>query len=299
MAQGGRRDEGLVALGTIFMGAGAPGEALERFREAQLVTPGLSGAVAGELRALVTLHRFAEGREAAARVAACPSAEPDTLLLAGRVFAETEALDAAAQLLARAHAAGAERADVQQGVGDLARAIGDHVAAVDAYRRAVALDPDLAAVRVQLASLLRAQGSLEEAEQELLTAMRAVPTYADGALALASLQRELGRPADAVSILVPILEGNPYHLDALASLGESLFLSGRAEDARFAFARVLRFDAEHPAAVYFDGVFIALRRDYEGAIARWAQVIELEPAGEFAHRARRDTRAAADAAKGR
>ena len=57
---------------------------------------------------------------------------------------------------------------------------------------------------------------------------------------------------------------------------------------------MLRFDAQHVGALYFEGVLHAEARHYEEALARWAQVVALEPAGDFARRARRDTRTAMD-----
>jgi cytochrome c-type biogenesis protein CcmH/NrfG len=80
----------------------------------------------------------------------------------------------------------------------------------------------------------------------------------------------------------------------LASLGESLFLSERREDARLAFARVLRFDPDHVGALYFEGVLLAEERQYEAAVDRWSSVIALEPTGDFARRARRDSKTALD-----
>ena len=57
---------------------------------------------------------------------------------------------------------------------------------------------------------------------------------------------------------------------------------------------MLRFDPEHVAALYFDGVLLAEARRFDAAVERWTSVIALEPAGEFARRARRDTRTAVD-----
>jgi tetratricopeptide (TPR) repeat protein len=116
----------------------------------------------------------------------------------------------------------------------------------------------------------------------------------DAALQLAALRRGQRRPAETVDLLVTVLHRDPWNLDALASLGESLFLCQRHEDARLAFARVLRFDPDHVAALYFEGVMLAEARRYDEALDRWARVGTLEPAGEFARRARRDTRTALD-----
>jgi lipoprotein NlpI len=57
---------------------------------------------------------------------------------------------------------------------------------------------------------------------------------------------------------------------------------------------VLRFDPDHVGALYFDGVLLAEARYFDAALDRWSNVIALEPAGDFARRARRDTRTALD-----
>ena len=111
---------------------------------------------------------------------------------------------------------------------------------------------------------------------------------------MAALRRTLRRAPDTVELLVTVLQRDPWNLDALASLGESLFLSERRDDARLAFARVLRFDADHVCALYFDGVLLAEARQFDAALDRWSNVIALEPAGDYARRARRDTRTAMD-----
>jgi lipoprotein NlpI len=91
-----------------------------------------------------------------------------------------------------------------------------------------------------------------------------------------------------------VLQRDPWNLDALASLGESLFLSGRRDDAAVAFARVLRFDPDQVGALYFEGVLLAEAKQFDLALDRWSNVIALEPSGDYARRARRDTRTALD-----
>ncbi|MEO6445231.1 MAG: tetratricopeptide repeat protein, partial [Gemmatimonadaceae bacterium] len=294
MSEGAPRDLGLVALGDTFMAQRAAGEALERYREARTLSPALGTAALGELRALLTLRRFGEAVAVARWVESWRGDDVDALVLAGAAYAGAEMDDDALSVLARARRLAPARADVLQAIGDVAHAMGDAVRAIESYRHAIALDEDLAACRVQLARLLQASGLGDDAERELVAALASVPGYAEAALALAALRRDAGRAADSVAVLVALLESDPYHLEGLASLGESLFLCDRRDDARFAFARILRFDADCAAALYFEGVLLAEAHAYDEALARWDRVIALEPAGGFARRARRDARTAQD-----
>jgi tetratricopeptide (TPR) repeat protein len=91
-----------------------------------------------------------------------------------------------------------------------------------------------------------------------------------------------------------LLERDAANLDALLALGETLWSMGRAPDAGFAVQRILRFDPEHAGALFNQGVQYAARHRYRDASAAWKRVIDLEPAGEYARRARRELRSAKD-----
>lgn len=291
---GAPRPRGLVLLGDVFLARGAHGEALERYRQARQLEPALIPAMVGELRALLHLGRGAQGGDVADALARVAGDDVEVLLLVARVRAERGEPARALEALDEARRLAPARADVLHQIGNVARDAGDGERAIDAYRHAIALDRDFAAARVDLAGVYVANGLTVQAERELVEALASIPTYLDAALRLAALRRSLQRPAETVALLVAALLRDPWNVEALASLGESLFQCGRREDARLAFARVLRFDREHVAALYFDGVLRAEGRRFAEAIACWQRVIALEPASEYARRARRDARTAAD-----
>ena len=83
----------------------------------------------------------------------------------------------------------------------------------------------------------------------------------------------------------------------MIALGETLLELGRATDAGVAFRRVLAFDPEHVGAIFYDGVLLARQKRYRDAIAQWERVVDLEPAGEYGRRARRESRTASDLLK--
>ena len=122
------------------------------------------------------------------------------------------------------------------------------------------------------------------------------------AAALADVRRRFGRQRDAILPLVELLERDPYNTDALLVLAEILLETGRREDAAIAVARLLRrrtewtvgADPGNPGALFNQGLLLSDAHRYREAIALWQQVVELEPEGEYALRARREARTAAD-----
>ena len=294
MHAGADQAEGLALLGDVFLRKGAYGEALDRYRQARQIDATSKAALAGEVRAFVLLGRGAQAIELAEALAVVAAQDVDALLLVARARSDAGASERALEALDTARKLAPARADVLKAVGDVARMMGDQVRAIDAYRQAVSLDAGFVAARLELATLYSASGAIEDAEVELVAALAAHPNSVEAALQLAALRRSERRAPDTIDLLVGVLQRDPWNLDALASLGESLFLSGHRDDARLAFARVLRFDPDHVAALYFDGVLLAEARHFDAALDRWSNVIALEPAGDFARRARRDTRTALD-----
>ena len=294
MDAGADRAEGLALLGDVFLRKGAYGEALDRYRQARQIDATSKAAIAGEVRAFVLLGRGAQAIELAEALALVGAQDVDALLLVARARADAGLSDRSLEALETARKLAPARADVLKAVGDVARMMGDQARAIDAYRQAVSLDAGFVVARLELATLYTASGAIEDAEVELVAALAAMPTSVDAALQLAVLRRAERRAPDTIDLLVSVLQRDPWNLDALASLGESLFLCSRRDDARLAFARVLRFDPDHVGALYFDGVLLAEARFFDAALDRWSNVIALEPAGDFARRARRDTRTALD-----
>jgi tetratricopeptide (TPR) repeat protein len=284
LLRGAPRGDGLTLLGDIYARQGLHGEALDRYREARVEVPAQLRPQIGEALSLLALARGRDARSLAEDLLAGGHRTIDVLML---VAAARAALDDARRIAPL-------RADVHQKMGDIARALGDNDGAIAAYRHALELDADFAVVRFQLARLLRGKGHLREAEHELHAALDAVPTYAEATLELAALRRASGHQAESLDLLIALLGRDPYHFDALLALGETLLAMGQRADAATAFGRILRFDASHVGALYYEGVLLNEQKRFREAIERWRRVIEVDPAGEFARRARRDARTAAD-----
>ncbi len=294
IARGADAAEGNALLGDILCRQGAYGDALEKYVLARTASPNHLRAQRGEAQTLLLLGRGPEAREAAERVLAAAPHDVDALMLVASCRFEAGDPPAALEALDQARLIAPDRADVLRWIGNITRGLGDIDGAIAAYRAAIAIDSDFAAVRFDLARLYIQKEMWADAEGELVAALDAVPTYAEATLELATLRRLAGRQQEAVDLLVDLLVRDSYNFDAHISLGETLLELNRSADAGTAFRRVLNFDPDHAGATFYDGMLLSGQKRYREAIAQWEHVIELEPAGEYARRARREMRSAQD-----
>ncbi|MEP6572605.1 MAG: tetratricopeptide repeat protein [Gemmatimonadota bacterium] len=283
-----------LLLGEIFAKRGLHGEALERYREAQVHAPGLPEAMLGEVRALLALER---GHEAA------PTAEAMLLRLPGNVealvaVARTRLVGAnpvgALDLLREAQALAPGRPDLLQLQARVAARLGDREAAVEAYQAALQLDASLAQVWFELGGLEEQRENWVAARLAYDRALDLLPTFMEAALAVADLVRRVESPAAAVDLLVDILHREPWDLDALLLLGRCLLEDGRADRALEALRRLLRFDPENQSALYHTGQALARLQQYPEAVRAWERVIQVDAGGPFAQLARTHARSARD-----
>ena len=289
--------EGNFLLAELLCRQGAYGDALERYRNATAADPTHVRARRGEAQTLLMLGRGPEARVLAESLLVGAAGDADVLMLVASCRFEAGDPAAALESLGAARAAAPGRADVLRWIGNITRSLGDIEGAIVAYRHALTLDGDFAVVRFDLARLFVQREAWAEAEAELLAALDVVPTYTEATLELAALRRRTGRPSDAVRILAELLQRDRYNFDALIALAETLIDMNRMADAAVACARVLTFDPENVGGIFYEGVLLSARKEYQEAIARWERVVDLEPAGEFARRARREARSASDLLK--
>ena len=294
LSRGANAAVGNALLGDILCRQGAYGDALEKYRAARDADPAFAAARRGEAQTLLMLGRGTEAREVAEALLAGSPDDVETLMLASSCRFDAGDPAAALEALDRARTLAPARPDVWRWIGNIRRSVGDADGAIEAYRHALALDADFAVVRFDLARLLVGKEAWSDAEAELLAALEAVPTYTEATLELATIRRTTGRHADALRLLAELLARDLYNFDAMVALGETLIDMRRMTDAGVAFRRILAFDAEHVGALFYEGVLLADAKRYDEAIAQWTRVVDLEPAGEYARRARREIRSAGD-----
>lgn len=143
-------------------------------------------------------------------------------------------------------------------LGHAFAAEGAHQAAVESYRRALALPPDATATRTEilrnLGAALVAMGRLEEASRVLRQALEADPRDPELRNNLAICLLDLQDPAGAEREARRALESDPHSGPALNTLGEALLTQGNLDGALASFERAVSIDPDvalrhHNAAV--------------------------------------------------
>jgi cellulose synthase operon protein C len=279
------------------------GEAVERYQRARLMLEAAGvpdrandtgaarralwrRAAVGEARSRCLLHEARTMCELLGRLVADTPHDSEVLVLLAAAQADDGDRTAAHRTLlcmAQQHTGSAA---LLHFAGDVAVSLDERALALGLYRRALALDPSRPSPRVAIARLLRERGDLLAARLELVAALAAVPRWREAVLELARLHYTAGRLSEARAVLVAHLAAVSTDLEALLGLLEVLLAEERYEDARVAIARLLRHDPDHAAALWYDGVLLAVQSRLREAMLRWVRVASLPDAEPWSGRAR-------------
>jgi len=154
---------------------------------------------------------------------------------------------------------------------------GELDAAVEAYREAVAREPDNIDYQVALARMLILTENTDEglvvAEQAILTDPESAKGYAIKAMAL----DWQGNPEQAVVEALRAIEIDPEYAPARAYLAEAYVDLGRWTQAREQAEMAIRLDPFDVDARRNYAYLLEFVGDYEGAIAQYQQALSLNP----------------------
>ena len=128
--------------------------------------------------------------------------------------------------------------------------LGHGVAAIEAYRQAVSLEPELAEAHAMLADALAASGRRGEARESHARAAAAAPGSTVALLSEAKLALERGRTAAAEAPLRETIAREPTRREAHQLLGTVLDQLGRFGEAASCYERAIALDPSD-AAAYF------------------------------------------------
>ena len=151
--------------------------------------------------------------------------------------------------------------------------------AVDAYQRAIRLEPRSAVHYFDLGLMALRRRSYELAQAVLEAAVRSLPEDRNLALALGGTLQLRGQMDRAQEVFAALRQRRPSDPLVYVYLGNSLFEAGRFEDAAAAFTKATELDPRNGRAFYQAAVsLVKLGREADPRARRWLErAIELEP----------------------
>jgi Tfp pilus assembly protein PilF len=156
------------------------------------------------------------------------------------------------------------QADALHLLGVLRDQQGQHEAAVDLIRQALAQSPGEAAFHGNLGTALLGLGRADEAEAAYREAVRRDPAYAEGHYNLANLLRSYGNAEAACAAFETVLTIQPDHLLARNNLAMLLWEDIEDPDRASAeFARLLSLAPDWPVGHMNHGLFLLAAGQYE------------------------------------
>jgi tetratricopeptide (TPR) repeat protein len=159
--------------------------------------------------------------------------------------------------------------------GALALERGDLDAALAAYARAVAWDPNSAPIRHDYAVALSRAGRAREALEQLQTACRLAPREAEYAFKLGLAWNELGQLPEAAAALERAVQLDPRHARAAYNLGLARDALGRPAEAESALAAAEAANPADPRIPFARATVLARLGRFEEARAAAARALAL------------------------
>ncbi len=144
---------------------------------------------------------------------------------------ENRVSDARAEYTASLDGALAGRSAIWVAIGRLAQVEGDVSAAIDAFTRAVRLNPNEPLLRQELAGAYTAAGRGDAAFAELVAGLLINPGYAPLHAAIGQLRLDTDHPLDAIPAFTRALELSPERYEVRYALAVAFKRAGKADEA--------------------------------------------------------------------
>lgn len=175
------------------------------------------------------------------------------------------------------------RTDLAVRLAILMRAKGLTVEARALLELALALDPSLGAAHLELGNVARAEGNALGALESYARAASLVPDAIEPLGNKALALKDLGQIDEAIRTLDEALSRAPNNLELLYNLGNCRYAAGDLDGAASAFEAVLGRDASHLNARINLGLVLRDRGEAAAAIAAFDEVIAARPDHPLAH----------------
>jgi tetratricopeptide (TPR) repeat protein len=274
----------LNLLGAGLLQQGRPAEAVSFLERATRRQRGDANVLGNLAQAYIGLGRYREAADTFRKAARIAPAVPQFQIGVAASLALAGKLGEAEALLTRLSTRFPDAVLLWVNLGHLFRDTRRYDRALEAYRKALVLEPTLVEARVSLGSVLHSLSRFDEARAEYEACIHAAPDDLLARFNLASLHMARGRYADAERMCRELLQRAPENSEAHRLLGTALAHERRLIAAVQGYRRAAELAPDDAAAA----------RSYGGALmevgdaangARWlAHALRLEPDSVHAQR---------------
>jgi len=273
-----QRHEARFNLANALLAKGERDEAARCYREVLAARPGFVDAAANLAALLLSDRAGTEADELiAGLLARDPRSRTALMLLARRRIVEERWAEAEAALCRALEAGAVDDADAHQVRGLCLFRLGDAAGAVEAYRRSLAIAPDLAATLNGLGVALQALGDLGAASEALQAAARRRPEDSDILANLGTVLVARNEVDDGIALLRKSTQLNPTDATAFSNLGHALFLIGHLSEAVAACEAAVRLKPDYADAYSNLGTALGNQGRLTEATAAFERALALDP----------------------
>jgi len=161
--------------------------------------------------------------------------------------------------------------------GLLSAQAGNSAQAIEAFSKAVDIDPDIADAHLALARLRAQAGQREEAKQSYRETLRIDPKNRNATRELAELYYETGEYARGVELLEPLYREGALDDGEAANFGRFLYKAGKTDAALAVYQELVRKLGEKPPLLRFIAEIEIERGHFKTAFAHLQKLISMEP----------------------
>jgi tetratricopeptide (TPR) repeat protein len=167
--------------------------------------------------------------------------------------------------------------------GAVYKGLGHLDTSIEAYKKALALNPDSAVAFYNMGNVLKERGKLEEAIEAYNKALVFNPDYADAHNNIGNVLQDQSKLEDAISAFKKALSLKPNCAEAYCNIGNAFAAQGNLEEAIIAYRKSLSINPDsvvahsHMAAVFAD------QGKLEEAIEAYSKALAINPDYGDAH----------------
>lgn len=245
-----------------------------------------AGRSSQDLKQGFELQRAGNVAEAAAVYQAVVAREPgnaDALHLLGALKAQTGAPAEGEQLIAAALLLAPNSALIWLNHGNALVELKRSADAVESFRRATELAPDMVPAHYCLCAHLIASERPEEALQAMETALLRMPGHHLLLTGKANALAALERPVEALGLFDAAVAAAPRNVDAICGMGQTLMALLRPQEAKEQFDNALKLVPGHLDSILGRCQALGALGDYEEASAILGKVLAIMPTHAMAH----------------